>query len=476
MKLNPYIMRGYDIRGIVDKDLNPKIVEHFGKAYGTYCQRDLDVKKIVVGCDSRLTSKDYKEALIKGILSTGLDVIDIGLTMVGTVYWAQYHFNTKGSAMITASHNPKEYNGFKFSNDFSESLIFEKLEGLMNIVEKEDYINSNIPGNIENIDVSDVYFDDLISRMNITKKFKVVVDSSCSTPGIIVPPMLRKVGCEVIESNCKLDGNFPLGVADPTETIVAERLRDKVLEVGADIGFSYDSDGDRIGIVDEKGTIIWNDVLVALFTIDVLHKHPGKKIMFNTLCSRVVTETINKYGGEPFMWRTGHGFLKKKNQEIKAPFIGELSGHFFFSADFYNHDDGCYATLRLLDYLSRTNQSLNQALSSLPQYISSPEIKIYCADNKKVRLIEKISPILKKDFPEAEVIDDERAGDGVRLDMKNGMFVIRYSQNGPYLTIKFEHKNQEGYYKFKKYISNLLHQFEEIEWNNEIRVNVESLQ
>lgn len=475
MKLNPHIMRGYDIRGIVGKDLNPEIVEHFGKAYGTYAGQKLGVKKIVVGYDSRATSVEYKNSLIMGIVSTGVDVIDIGLTLSGTIYWAQYYFKTKGSVMITASHNPKEFNGFKLSNDFSESLIFEKLRNIMDIVEKEDYYAAKNPGQVEEININDTYFNNLIERFNITKKFKVVIDSSCSTAGVIIPPLLRKAGCEVIESNCQLDPSFPLGVADPTEMIVAERLRDKVLEEKADIGFSYDADGDRIGIVDEKGTIIWNDVLVALFAIDVLDKHPGEKIMFNTLCSKVVTDTILEHGGEPFMWRTGHGFLKKKNQEVKAAFIGELSGHFFFSADFYNHDDGCYATLRLLDYLSRTDQTLNKAISVLPKYISSPEIKIYCADDKKVGLIKKISPILEKDFLGAEVIDDERAGDGVRLEMKDSMLVIRYSQNGPYITIKFEAKAQEKYNELKKYLNKLLHKFSEIDWENKIRVNVESL-
>lgn len=468
-------MRGYDIRGVVNKDLSPEIAEHFGKAYGTYATQKLKVETIVIGYDSRLTSIEFKNALINGIITTGANVVDIGLTLSGTIYWAQYHFNTKGSVMVTASHNPKEFNGFKFSNDFSESMIFEKLEELMQIVEKENYYIAPQPGKVEEIDINDIYFDDIINRLNIKKKFKVVVDASCSTPGVIVPPLLRKAGCEVIESNCQLDGNFPLGVADPTEQIVADRLRDKVLETNADIGFSYDADGDRIGIVDGQGTIIWNDVLVALFAIDVLHKHPGEKIMFNTLCSKLVSETIINNGGEPFMWRTGHGFLKKKNQEVKAAFIGELSGHFFFSADFYNHDDGCYATLRLLDYLSRTNQTLNQAISTLPQYISSPEIKIFCADDKKVALIKKISPILKQAFPDAEVIDDERAGDGVRLEMPDSMFIIRYSQNGPYVTIKFEAKTKDKYNELKKYINELIHKFPEVEWDNEIRVNVEAL-
>jgi phosphomannomutase / phosphoglucomutase len=270
-----------------------------------------------------------------------------------------------------------------------------------------------------------------------------------------------------------LDGNFPLGTADPTEKAVAERLSKEVIEEGADIGFSYDADGDRIGIVDEKGGIIWNDVLVAIFAADVLKQHPGAKIMYNTLCSKVVEDTIKEKGGIPFMWRTGHSFLKKKNQEVKAAFIGELSGHFFFSADFYNHDDGCYTTLRLLDHLSKTNQKLSQAVAALPEYLSSPEIKVGCADELKVALIEKIIVILRKDFPEAEVISDERAGDGVRLNMDDSMFVIRYSQNGPYLTIKFEAKAEERYRELKKYLNQLLHSQNEVDWN--YGVNVESL-
>lgn len=475
MKINHEIIRGYDLRGVVNKDLNAEISEALGKAYGTYIQKK-GVDKVVVCMDSRATSEEYKQALCKGIRSTGLDIIDIGLNIVGTMYWAQYHFGTKGAIMVTASHNPREYNGFKLANDFSEAMIGEELNELVDAAENGNFTIAKKEGSTKKIDINDIYFEDLIRRLNITKKFKVVIDASHTTPGVIVPPLLRKAGCEVIENHCTLDSSFPVGVADPTETIVAERLRDKVLETGADIGFSYDSDGDRIGIVDEKGTIIWNDVLVALFAIDVLDKHPGEKIMYNTLCSKVVDDTIKTYGGEPFMWRTGHGFLKKKNQEIKAPFIGELSGHFFFSADFYNHDDGCYATLRLLDYLSRTNQTLNQAINTLPQYISSPEIKLFCLDSKKIELVEKIAPILKKDYPDAEIIDDERAGDGVRLEMPNSMLIIRYSQNGPYITIKFEAKTEKKYEELKIYINKLLHSFPEVEWDNKIRVNIEALE
>lgn len=473
MKINPYIFRGYDLRGIAGADLTPEIVEHIGKAHGTYMKRH-GVLKAVVGRDCRATSPAYSDALIRGFSWAGIDTVDIGMNLVGTFYWAQYYLKAKGGAFVTASHNPAEYNGFKFAIDYSETLVSEGMQELRRIVEEEDYEKGDVPGKIGKQDINNLYFNDLTKRLPIAKKFRIVIDASNSTAGIIAPEFLKKAGCEVIESNCELDSSFPLGTPDPTETVVAERLSKKVLEEKADIGFSYDADGDRIGIVDDKGGIIWNDILVALFAIDVLRDHPGEKIMFNTLCSKVVEETILKNGGEPFMWRTGHSFLKKKNQEVRAAFIGELSGHFFFSKDFYNHDDGLYSTLRLLRYLDRTNQILSEAIAGLPKYISSPEVKIGCADDKKVELIKKIGKLLRKDFPEAEVIDDERAGDGVRLDMPDAMFVIRYSQNGPYITIKFEAKSEEQYNKLKKYINKLLHSYKEVDWG--YGVNVESLE
>lgn len=473
MKINPNIFRGYDLRGLVDKDLNPLIVEHLGRAFGTYLKRH-NIARVVVGHDSRATSPAYSEAIIKGLTWTGISVVNIGLTMVGTLYWAQYYLDCQGGVFVTASHNPVEYNGFKFANDFSETLVSEGMQELRVMVETEDYEIGRQAGTAVKQDIRDAYFTDLIARFAIDKKFKIVIDASCATPGVIVPDLLRRLGCEVIESNCKLDPNFPMGTPDPTELSLATRLRDRVLAEKADLGFSYDADGDRIGVVDNAGGIIWNDILVALFAIDVLDQHPGAIIMFNTLCSRVVVETIINNGGRPFMWRTGHSFLKKKNQEVKAAFIGELSGHFFFSSDFYNHDDGCYSTLRLLSYLARTKQSLAQAVASLPSYISSPEIKVGTDDNLKVALVKKIAAVLEKDFPQAEVISDERAGDGVRLEMADAMFVIRYSQNGPYLTIKFEAKTEDRYQELRQYINKLLHNFPEVNW--QFGVNVESLE
>lgn len=466
------MFRGYDLRGIVDKDLSPEIMEHLGKAHGTYLKRH-EITKAIVGRDCRATSEEYSQAFIKGLSWAGIDATDIGMVLVGTFYWAQYFLNIRGGAYITASHNPAEYNGCKFAIDFSETLVSDGIQELRRMVENEDYEKGEKEGIIEKQNVAQDYFKDISKRLPISKKFKVVVDPGNSTAGAIVPEFLRQAGCEVVESNCKIDPTFPLGTPDPTEMAVASRLKKKVLEEKADIGFSYDADGDRIGIVDEKGGIIWNDVLVAIFAADVLADHPGEKIMFNTLCSKVVEDTIKKSGGTPFMWRTGHSFLKKKNQEVKAAFIGELSGHFFFAADFYNHDDGIYSTFRLLRYLAKTGKNLSEIVADLPKYISSPEIKVGCADDKKVSFIEKISGVLRKDYPQTDVIDDERAGDGVRLNLPDSMFVVRYSQNGPYLTVKFEAQTQEKYDELKKYLDKILHSYDEIDWS--YGVNIESL-
>lgn len=276
------MFRGYDVRGRVDKDLNSEIVEHIGRAYGTFLKRR-KIKKAVVGYDSRATSVQYSEAIIRGLSWTGIDIIDIGMNLIGTFYWSQYYLDCRGGVYVTASHNPAEYNGFKIANDFSETLVSEGIQKLRQMVEADDYEQAEVSGKIVKQDIREAYFTDLLKRLPIQKSFKVVVDPSCSTAGVIAPDLLKRTGCKVVESNCKLDSSFPLGAPDPTQIVVAQRLKERVLKEKADVGFSYDSDGDRIGIVDNKGNIIWTDVLVALFAIDVLREHPGATIMYNTL-------------------------------------------------------------------------------------------------------------------------------------------------------------------------------------------------
>lgn len=472
MNINPHIFRGYDIRGLTDKDLNDEIVEALGRAYGTFLEQK-GIKKAVVGHDCRKTSPAYSKALIKGILSAGIDVIDIGLALAGSVYWAQYYFNAKGCVSVSASHNPKEYNGFKMGKGFSETLLTQDIKEIQALAGKKNF--SKGKGKLAEKDIKNAYLQDLASRFENKFGFKIVLDPGNSTPGYFAPDLLKAAGCEVVCNNCELNPEFPLGTPDPTSFKMAERLAQKVLKENADMGLSYDSDGDRIGVVDEKGNILWNDILVALFAKDCLEQNPGAKIVFNSLCSGIVKEVIEKAGGKAVMWRTGHSFIKAKAQQEKALFAGELSGHFYFLDKFYPHDDGLYSALRILSYLKRSRKKLSEAVKELPSYISSPEIKVFCKDEKKQELVKQISEVLKKDFLKEEIIDDERMGDGARVNFQDSMFVIRYSQNGPYLTIKFEAKTKERYEFLRKYIKNLLLNYKEVGWSSEINVNLDSL-
>lgn len=466
MNINPYIFRGYDIRGEVDKDLNPEVVELIGKAHGTYL-KNIGVDKAVVGSDNRLSGDSYRAAIIKGLLSTGVDTIDLGTCTTPMLYWAQYHFESKGGVMITGSHNPVQYNGFKLCRDYSDSLT--PTQEIRKLVEGGKFAEGKGASTTADPRFVSKYNEDILSKVGKIKKFKIVVDAANSTPGKFVPELLRQIGCEVIEQNCELDGAFPSGTPDPTEEFISKRIADRVLKEKADIGFSYDSDGDRLGIVDEKGGIIWNDVLVAIFADDVLSKNPGAAIVYNALCSKIVTDVIKKAGGKAEMWLTGHAFIKERVREVKAKFGGELSGHFYFFDKFYGHDDGSYATLRLLDYLTRTGKTLSEVIAGFPKYISSPEIKVGCPDDIKLDVVKRMTGELQRDFGAENV----NTLDGGRVDFKDGMMIVRISQNGPYLTVKFEAQDHKTYEKRREYMKKLLRNYSEIDWS--FGVNLEQI-
>lgn len=476
MEINPYIFRGYDIRGIAGKDLNNEIVELIGKAYGTFLRRRR-IRHAVLGRDCRLSGEEYLNAMIKGMRSEGINIIDLGMIMTQMMYYAQYRFQTKGGVIITASHNPANYNGMKLATGYSQTTQMDEMQEIKIIVENNEYLNSEGYGSYEQKDVKEDYINDLLKKIDLKKKYTVVVDASFGTTGIYIPEILKRAGCEVIGNNLEPDGNFPLGTPDPTEKKVVERLSKEVLMKKANLGFAFDGDGDRIGIVDEKGNILWNDVLVAIFAKEILERFPGSKIVFNTLCSQLVRDVIIMNGGIPVIWRTGHSFMKAKIAEEKAAFGGELSGHFFFADNAYGHDDGAYAVLRLLEYLSEKNKSLGEICAEFPKYISSPEIKIGCPDEKKVEVIKNLAKKFINDFPDVEITDDRKipGDDGVRADFEDGMIIFRYSQNGPYITIKFEAKDERQYEKRRIYIKNLLKSYPEMIWEDELCVNLDSL-
>ncbi|MCA9369122.1 phosphomannomutase/phosphoglucomutase [Candidatus Woesebacteria bacterium] len=463
--INPKIFRGYDLRGVAGEDLSEDVYYTLGRAYATFLSRRR-IKEAAIGRDNRLTGEVYMKAFIAGLNDGGITTIDMGLSLSQIVYFSSYEFKTKGSAMITASHNPKDYNGLKLGVGYSDTMITEEIQHLREIAEKGEFTEGK--GTNRTYDIFPAYKADILKHFSLKKKWKVVVDACNTTSGKFYPEILRDAGCEVIEQNTELDGNFPLGVPDPTEVEVLNRLAEGVKKARADIGFAYDTDGDRMAVVDDKGQVLWMDSIVALFSKDVLDFMPGSKIVYNTLCSRQVTEAIEEAGGEPVVWMTGHSFIKSKLKEVRAPFGGELSGHIFFMDNFYGHDDGAYASLRLLQYLERTNQSLSEAAGKLAYYVSSPEIKFGLADDIKFEFIDtKIREEFMQHWPEAKYIDI----DGIRMDTAEKMAIIRASQNGPYITVKFEGKTQEQYDAMKKTLKEILSKYDEINWSEGVNTH-----
>ncbi len=464
-QIAPHIFRGYDIRGVVDKDLNEDVYYTLGRAYATWLSRRR-IKECTVGRDNRLTSEIYSKAFIQGLNDGGIDTYDLGLSLSQIVYFSTYEMKTKGSVMITASHNPREFNGLKLGTGYSETMVTEEIQALRELVEAGEF--SEGQGKNTARDIYPSYKETILKNFNLQKHWKIVVDACNTGSGYFYPDLLRDAGCEVIEQNTELDGNFPLGAPDPTESEVLDRLAEGVKNAGADLGFAYDTDGDRMAVVDENGQVLWMDTIVSLFAQDVLDFLPGAPIVYNTLCSRQVTETIEQAGGEPVMWMTGHSFIKAKVKEVHSPFGGELSGHIFFMDNFFGHDDGAFASLRLLQFLERRSETLSQAVSKLSKYVSSPEIKFGLADDIKFKFIDTvIRDEFQKQWPSAKYIDI----DGIRMDLPDRMAIIRASQNGPYITVKFEGKTQAVYDEMKAILKEMLGKHPEIDWKAGVNIH-----
>ena len=456
--VNPVIFRGYDLRGLVDSEITEDVMYTLGRAFGTIL-RQRRIGEAAVGRDNRLSSEAFSQAFRTGVNQSGVNTIDLGLSLSQIVYFSGYECKTKGIAMITASHNPKEFNGLKLGYDYSSTMESDEVIAFKNLVLAGKFASGN--GTNSALDVFPSYVKHTVKHFHLQKKWKIVVDGCNTGSGFFYPQIFRAINVEVIEQNCTPDGNFPSGVPDPTESSVLDRLAQRVIAEKADLGFAYDTDGDRMAAVDGNGRVLWMDQIVALFVKDVLTTMPGSPIVFNTLCSQSVTDVIQEMGGQPIMWTTGHSFIKAKVKETKAPFGGELSGHIYFTDNFYGHDDGAYASLRLLQYLENPNLSLAQAIDQLPKYISSPEIKLGLADAIKFSFItDKLKPEFLKLWPDGKYVEI----DGVRVEYQGAMAIVRASQNGPYVTVKFEGKTQAVYDQMKVALKNILSKYPEIDW------------
>jgi len=446
MKLKPEIFREYDIRGIVDKDLTPVTVELLGKGIGSYF-RQKKRKEVILGRDCRLSSPVFSEAISRGLLSTGCDIVDLGTIPTPLLYFSIYYKNQESGIMITGSHNPPEYNGFKIMLG-KETLYGKAIQDIYKIIKNGDFIEEK-PGVKKQYNIIPEYMDYVVNSINIKKKLKVVVDAGNGTGGVIAVPIFKKLGCEVQELYCDMDGTFPNHHPDPTLPEALEDLIKIVLESKADLGVAYDGDSDRIGVIDDKGNIIWGDKLMILFSRDILPQHPGASIISEVKASKLLYEEIEKLGGKPIMWKTGHSLIKKKIQEEKALLAGEMSGHIFFADRYFGFDDAIYSSARTLEILSRSEKKLSQMFDDLPQTWITPEIRLYASDEVKFKIVDEVKKILSQKH---RIIDI----DGVRAFYPRGWALVRASNTQGALVLRFEADTEEDLKAIKRDVENTI--------------------
>ena len=425
--MNPGIFREYDIRGIVGKDILDEDVVSIGKAYGSLLKKQN--KKIVsVGRDCRQSSEKFAQLFIQGIISTGCDVLDIGTCPTPVLYFSIQHLNLDGGAMVTASHNPPEYNGFKLMSGL-DSIHSQGLQDVRIIIEKNEFVQGS--GKVTIKDVITPYKEYVINNINIKKPIRVGVDAGNGTGGITALPVLKALGCDVHDIYCEMDGTFPNHEADPTQKKNLLDLIALVKEKNLDLGIGYDGDGDRIGVIDKNGEVIYGDQLMVIYAREILQRHPGATFISEVKCSMVMYDDIRNHGGNAIMWRTGHSLIKKKMKEENAALAGEMSGHMFFKDRYLGFDDALYASCRLLEIMADTGLGVDELIQDLPKTYTTPEIRVDCPDDIKFDVVDKIVAVFKA---KQDVIDI----DGLRALYDDGWGLVRASNTQPALVLRFE--------------------------------------
>ncbi|HVN97297.1 MAG TPA: phosphomannomutase/phosphoglucomutase [Syntrophorhabdaceae bacterium] len=432
--MNNEIFREYDIRGNVEKDLTDETVTNIGRAYAAYmAARGKKVASVARDC--RLSSEHYRDLLVASMVESGLNVIDVGLVPTGLFYYSLFNLDVEGGIMITGSHNPPEMNGFKVA--FEKSTIFgEQIQEIRRIIEKKRF-GTGKGAYRQYANIVPDYYEFLRRNIKLNKRFKVVLDAGNGTGGVISAPIMREMGQDVVELFCTMDGRFPNHFPDPTVERNLDVLRKTVLEKKAHVGIGYDGDADRIGVIDEKGNIIWGDYLMIIFARDILKQSRGAYFVSEVKCSRNLFEDIEKHGGKPVMWKAGHSLIKQKMKETGALMGGEMSGHIFFADRFFGYDDAIYASLRFLEIMEHDQRPVSEFLSDLPKMYSTPEIRIDCPDNVKFEIVRDLTRYYKTRY---KVIDT----DGVRVTFDDGWGLVRSSNTQPILVLRFEASTEEA--------------------------------
>jgi len=430
MAIAPGIFRQYDIRGIVDEDLTLEAAEAIGRAYATLLTTRGRHGAIAVGRDNRPSGASLRDALVRGLTRAGLDVVDVGVVPTPLLYWSLHHLDVAGGIQITGSHNPPEYNGFKLCVGH-ESLHGDGIMELRDIIQAGTFATG--VGSTSEAAIIDRYVDDVVARTGpLARRLKVAVDCGNGVGAVVAGKLFARFDLDASYLFCESDGTFPNHHPDPT---VVENLHDIIGEVkarDADLGIAFDGDADRIGVVDGDGDIVWGDHILILYARDVLERTgAGQSIIFDVKCSQALPHAIEAAGGTPVMWKTGHSLIKDRMKQLSAPLAGEMSGHMFFSEGFYGHDDALYGAARLLRIVAASGKSLKEMLADVPKFVSTPEIRVDCPDDRKFTVVEEAVRHFRATH---DVIDV----DGVRVLFGDGWGLIRASNTQPVLVTRYE--------------------------------------
>ena len=443
--LKSTIFREYDIRGIAETDLNDTAVEQLGKGIGTYFRRRGGTK-VNLGRDTRLSSPRLRDALLRGLLQSGCNVTDIGVVPTPVLYYSAYKWRPDGAVMITGSHNPPEYNGFKVVSGGS-TIFGDDIQEIYRIIETGAFETGS--GMEDAADAIGPYVDELASLVSFDRRIRVVLDAGNGAAGPAMHRLLERLNCDPVELFFDMDGSFPNHHPDPTlpENLVA--LKRAVKEHKAELGIAFDGDGDRIGAVDENGEIIWGDMLLLIFAREILTRKPGATFIGEVKCSQVFYDEVRKLGGNAIMYRTGHSLIKAKMKEEHAELAGEMSGHIFFQDRYFGYDDALYAACRLVEIVARSGEPLSAQLRGLPKLVATPEIRVDCPDEVKFDLVRRVAEVLRKSHETVDV-------DGVRVLFPEGWGLVRASNTQPILVLRFEATTQEKLAQYRKEVEDVL--------------------
>jgi len=446
--IDPVIFRSYDIRGVVGKSLTKDAMAQLGRAIGSEA-RALGQQTVIVARDGRVSSVSLQESLVEGLLAAGCDVLEIGLVPTPVLYFATHYLDTRTGVMITGSHNPPEYNGLKIVLN-GKALSGEAIQAIRRRVEQQEYTSGQ--GTLQQTEIVPDYIQRITEEIPVSlgRTLKVVVDCGNGVPGIVAPHILRAIGHDVVELYCEVDGAFPNHHPDPSEPANLEDLIIMVRHEDADLGLAFDGDGDRLGVVDRDGKIVWADRQLMLFARDVLSRNPGATIIYDVKCSRRLADVIREAGGVPLMWKTGHSLIKSKMVETGALLGGEMSGHICFKERWYGFDDALYAAARLLEILVNAKQPPEDVFAALPDGVATPELKIPLPEERHVEFMERIGAAA--DFPDGETTEI----DGLRVDLPNSWGLVRASNTTPNLVLRFEGDDANALDEIKERFRHLL--------------------